>query len=330
MAILATEKVLTLDYWKSAAKLNIGDYVFDQQGNLVQIKLIQEYRANDCFEVEFNDYLRVAGDQHLALMCETPKYRNRLVDYKGCFKFRRPLRRYSVSELLELPLRNARNRLNYSVPTTKPLQLPHMDLPVPPFVFGFWFFARRANKKLAAPTGAFDIIKEKLRDYGYQITLGRRLNTGEHEFTINPSIELQLAPNIPKQIPYNYLLASQEQRIELLSGILYSKSRQYSPKTDTFRITSAHLGTMTRIQGLVESLASRTKIRQDDYKKNFVLSFRSRIKLIDNQVSPPVKVHHARRFITNITKLPAQSCVHIETTGQDNTLLVGEGFISTC
>ena len=70
MAILANQKVLTLDYWKAARNLQPGDYVFDKDGKIVQIKLVQEYRAQQCYEVMFNDYLSVAGDQHLGFLVE--------------------------------------------------------------------------------------------------------------------------------------------------------------------------------------------------------------------------------------------------------------------
>jgi hypothetical protein len=43
MAILATEKVLTLDYWKPAEKIQVGDYVFNQTGDLVKVTLVQKY-----------------------------------------------------------------------------------------------------------------------------------------------------------------------------------------------------------------------------------------------------------------------------------------------
>jgi hypothetical protein len=33
MAILATEKVLTLDYWKMAGDLQVGDIVFNPKNN---------------------------------------------------------------------------------------------------------------------------------------------------------------------------------------------------------------------------------------------------------------------------------------------------------
>ena len=45
MAILATEKVLTLDYWKRAGSLVEGDYVFDRNGKIVRVKLVQNYQA---------------------------------------------------------------------------------------------------------------------------------------------------------------------------------------------------------------------------------------------------------------------------------------------
>ena len=44
MAILATEKVLTLDYWKPARKIEVGDYVFDKDGKLVKVKLVFRLR----------------------------------------------------------------------------------------------------------------------------------------------------------------------------------------------------------------------------------------------------------------------------------------------
>ena len=327
MAIIAMEKILTLDYWKYAYQLKPGDYVFNQNGKLVKVKLVQEYRADDCYEVMFDDYLTASGDIHLGFMCETPKYRNRLQTYKGVHKFRRPLKHFAVQDLLETSLISKTNSKLYSVPTTKPLQLPHQDLPVPPFVFGFWFFARGAHSRLTAPKEVFEFVTTKLKDYGYKLKFGRMQPNGERDFKITPSIESQLIPNMPKTIPNNYLLASEEQRVELLSGILCAKNRQYSEKTDKFRITSKHLGTITLIQGLVESLACRTRIRGDEYKKNYVLFFKSRSKLLPNQISPPVKVHHARRYITSITPIPGQSCVHIETDGEDSTILVGEGFI---
>jgi replicative DNA helicase len=330
MAILANEKVLTLDYWKPASKLQVGDYVFDRNGQIVQVKLIQQYRATSCYEVEFNDYLRLSGDEHLGFPTETPKYRKRIYEYKHVQKFRRPLKRFTASVLEHLELKDSRNRLMFSVPTAKPLEFPHQDLPVPPFIFGFWFFNQRSNNKMAAPPKVQDYVLEKFRDYGYRVQLGKLMCKGANEFDTIPSVRSQLIPNVPTKIPENYLLASAQQRTELLSGILHAKSRQYNKSEDKFRITSAHYGTILQIQGLVESLGHRSKVSFDETYQYYTIYFKSRTKLIEEQVSPPIRVHQARRYITNVTQIPEQMCVHIETTAPDNTILVGEGFIATC
>jgi len=330
MAILSNEKVLTLDYWKRASHLQVGDYVFNKDGKLVKVKLVQEYRSEDCYEVMFDDYLTVSGDKHLAFALETPKYRKRIHEYKGIQRFRRPLARMYADDLLERGLKDARSRHLYSLPTTKPLEFPAQDLPVPPFLFGFWFFNRRANKAMAAPRGKATEIHQKFKDHGYKIVLGAKVPTGEQEFRVSPSIESQLAPHIPTKIPNNYLLASPTQRLELLQGIMHAKSRQYSPTRDIFRFAAFNYPTITMLQGLVESLGCRTNTKHDEYYNNYTLFFKTHHRLVENQVSPPVKVHHARRFITSITPIAAQLCVHIETEDADNTILVGEGFIQTC
>lgn len=330
MAILATEKVLTLDYWKPAGKLQVGDWVFDRNGKPVQIKLIQEYRAEECYEVTFDDWLTVSGDFNLGLPTENVKYRKRTYEYKGKFKFSRPLTRVTAQKLTEGPFRNHKNNLIYSVPTTKPLELPHQDLPVPPFIFGFWFFAGRYAKHIAPGRGKEEEVQQAFKEHGYKTKLHRLTSHNTRAFSVTPTIESQLIPNIPKQIPNNYLLGSTEQRIDLLRGIFCTKGRNYSPSKDRFMFSNRHFGTISRIQGVVESLGIKTKILRNEKLNFYSLIFRSRYKLVANQVSPPIRVHQARRYITNVTSIPGQSCIHIETDGQDNTILVGEGFISTC
>ena len=327
MAITANTKILTLDYWKPAYKLEVGDYVFDRKGNIVQVKLAQQYQGIRCYEVMVNDHLTVEGDANLALPTENVKYRNRLMTYKGKLQFRRPLRSITAEQMLGMPLIGKTNRKIFSVPTTNPLALPHQDLPVPAFVFGFWFFARRSNGTMAAAKGTTDFVVQKLKDHGYKVVMGSLINTGEREFSVTPTIESQLIPNIPKIITNNYLFSSPEQRQDLLSGIVCAKSRRYNKTNDRFRFSSRQYDTVRRVQLLAESLGGRSSILSDDYKKDFTVFFKIRTVIHPEQRSPKVKVHHGRRYVSKISPIPTQLCVHIETTGEDNTILVGEGFI---
>lgn len=275
----------------------------------------------------FNDYLTITGDSKLAIPTENLKYRNRLTSYKGKLKFRRPLRPLTTEQIHNTPLLNKYKRKSLSVPTAHPLQLPHKDLPVPPFLFGFWFFARRSTGYMAPAKGTAEYVHEKFRDHGYKVRTHELLSTKEYTFSTEPAISRQLIPNIPKTIPNNYLLASPEQRQELLSGIMCAKQRQYNKRSDRFQLTTINYDLARRVQMLAESLGSRAKLENDVCNNNYKVSFKTRLHLIPGQASPPVKVQYGRRYISQISKIPSQMCVHFETNGEDNTILAGEGFI---
>ena len=332
MAIIATQSVLTLDYWKYARHLKVGDWVFDKDGKPVQITLVHAYHAEECYEVTFDDHLTISGDARLSFRAENDKYRRRVQAYKMVRRdgFRRPLKFMSVKELLNVGLIGRANRTEWSVPTTKPIQFPAQTPGIPPFVFGFWFFNRKTHKTFTIPQSAKDFVFQKFKDAGYKPTELNSLRGGFQRFYEEPNIEWQLAPNIPTKIPTNYLMASTEERIELLSGLINSKPKQYDPKYDNFRITDHNFAVIQQIQGLVESIGCKSRVKYDEYFKSYTLMFKCKHKIVHNQVSKPIKVHHARRFIKKISPLPAQMVIHIETTGDDNSILAGEGYISVC
>jgi len=328
MAITANQKVLTLDYWKPASKIEVGDYVIDKNGNPVRVKLVQQYRSEQCYEVVLNDHLSVAGDVQMGFLLETEKYRNRLKDYKGIKKFRRPLKFTKLGDMLNMPLTQKRDgRSSLSIPTTQPLNLPHQDLPVPPFLFGFWFLNHKPKGHMVFPKGQQKHITEKFKEYGYKVIVGERHPNGERQFIVDPPISSQLTPPNPAKIPNNYLLASSEQRLQLLSGLINAKSRQYSDQKDRFRITHPYYPAFLGIVGLIESLGNHTSCMEQK-PGSYTVFFKTRLRLVENQVSPPIKVHLGRRFIKKIIPIAPQSCVHIETDGVDKSFLVGEGFIS--
>ena len=332
MAILANQKILTLDYWKTAHDLRVGDYIFDKEGQLQKVTLVQEYKSEECYQVTFDDHLKVSGDLHLGFQIEDKRYRDRVHQYKGKQKFRRPLKFKKVSDLPATNLKYKNWAHIYSIPTTKPLQFPHQNLPVPPFVFGFWFFNRQSTKRLSPPKESAKLVHSKLKDAGYAIREHAMHPTyGERYISVLPTIESHLGFDSPHRIPNNYLLASTEQRWELLKGILAAKSRQYSKTKDIFKFTSTNIAITIQVQALLESLGHRTRIDVNEYRNSYSVVFRTKVILVENQTPHPKPlVHNGRRYITKISKLPPQLCVHIETEGADNSYLVGEGFIAVC
>lgn len=330
MAITAQTQVLTHDYWKLAQDIVPGDILFDRLGRPVRVKLAQQYRSEHCYEVQLHDGLTVCGDDKLKLPLETIKYRRRALEYKGHFKFRRPLSIRTVDDLTQTPLINKNNNLEFSIPTAGPLQFPTQPLPVPPFVFGFWFFNHRTNQMMVPPPGCSKFVHEKFADAGYRVEETWKHTSGETSFITHPSVYSHLVPNVPQKIPNNYLFGSPEQRLELLSGILHSRSRRYDAKRDRFRFTSKNALLAKQVQYLAESLGCKTRLDAPHPRNGNVLFIWTKHKLMEQQTPKPVKIRQNWRLVTNIRPISDQLCVHIETDGEDNTFLVGEGFISVC
>lgn len=333
MAILANQKILTLDYWKLAHNLQVGDYVFDKEGQLKKVTLVQEYRSDNCYRVLFDDHLIVEGDQHLGFQIEDKLYRDRTIQYKGKFKFKRPLKFKKVSDLPADNLRQNNGGHAFSIPTTKPLQFPHQALPVPPFIFGYWFFNHETrNKRMYFSKGNKDFLTEKFKDAGYSILeRGMHQTIKERYFSVFPSIESHLGFDLPHRIPNNYLMASAEQRLELLKGILYARPKSYSKKKGRFRISVMHMAVARQLQALVESLGHKTSFEIKEQRNSYIVVFTSKLQLLPHQIPyTRAVVHQSRRYIKKISKLAPQLCVHIETEGADNSYLVGEGFIAVC
>jgi hypothetical protein len=207
------------------------------------------------------------------------------------------------------------------VPTTGALQLAHQDLPVPPFVFGVWFFNRHKDQTMTAPPEFREFVEEKFKDCGYVPTKKARFNT-------TPTVFSHLAPNIPYKIPNNYLLASSEQRQELLSGIMCSKPRKYCKTSGTFRFTSKNRIIAQQVQCLAESLGCKTSIMGDNTKHYYTVFIRTKLPLIPGQTLKRIQVRQMWRLIAEIYEITPQGCVHIETDGENSTFLVGEGFIA--
>lgn len=328
MAIIANEKVLTLDYWKRADKVVVGDYVFDRKGQPVKVKSIQHFHSEKCYWIQLNDFMGLSVNESNQFQLETPKYRLRCIEYKGKLKFRRPLVTLSVADLLEKPLKYGKNLNYFSIPTCDPLQFPHQDLPVPPFVFGYWYWNKTKFNSFSVKKENREFVLKKFKESGYEVIKTRDYVNEALYFKVSPSIESQLAPFIPNEIPNNYLLASHEQRIELLSGIASSRYNYYKEKEDHFKIGSTVWPEIRKLQSLVESIGCKTALFHKKYINTYVLRFKSRYKLCEHQNSPPIRVHQTRRYITEIKQIEPQQCVHIETDGPDGSFLVGEGFIA--
>jgi len=328
VAISATSSVLTANEWQYAKDIKPGDWVFNRLGKPVRVKTVQTYRAEDCCRVTFDDSLSVDGDMHLSMHTEDQHYRYAVSKYKGLKKRRSAPKLRSVVEMQEIGLFYKPYTKMFSVPTTEPIQLPHQPLGIPPFVYGLWFFGRIRRNQIKIPYEFLDDAIEKLKNAGYQVEkIGPYYGKYERIRT-NPSIWDQLRGLQTHKMPIQYLNGSEEQRLELLQGILSTKPCKTINRVGRFAFRTKKKHLSVTVQYLSESLGAKTTLSIDKTRKTYDLKVTRIIPFLPQMGPKRPTAHLARRYVKSIERIPAQLCVHIETDEKDGTFLVGEGFIS--
>jgi hypothetical protein len=326
MAISANTYIPTLTSWVRADELKPGDYVYGADGLPKKIKTVQLYTPTEMYEVRLTGGLSVQGDKHLSFEAETIQFRKAFQKRNGKKKPRATLKRFSVTGMLSKGLVNTRLRKKeFSIPTTKPIQYRYEDLPVPPFIIGYWYGSSNRKSRLRATGDKQQIVRNKLLDLGYtcKVIAKKHLQT-------TPDILKTLLFHygyIPNEIPDDYLFGSVEQRIELLNGLLLCRDTVYRRDTDTFQFTSKKPGLASRFQGLCESLGIRTRAHYYRGIRAHTIAFRTDLDLMVKRKPKPGISGFKRRYVEDIVRIDPAPCAHIET---DGTFLAGEGYIAIC
>src|SRR5262249_55013033 len=115
------------------------------------------------------------------------------------------------------------NRINHSVDTCQPLELPDRDLPVPPYALGVWLSRGypstsrigQVDPEVVAHLEATGLVAQRSGPRGHTLALPgpgpvRSLTPRLHDLGVLSR----------KRIPTDYLRAGQRQRRDLLAGVL--------------------------------------------------------------------------------------------------------------
>lgn len=109
------------------------------------------------------------------------------------------------------------DRANFSIRVTEPLQLPEVDLPVPPYTLGAWL--GDGSKDSGGFTGIDEEIWERIEADGYEISHSESERKNHYIKGLVGSLkDIGVWQN--KHIPTMYLRSSFEQRLTLLQGIM--------------------------------------------------------------------------------------------------------------
>jgi hypothetical protein len=290
MGIDARLPLPTTAGWLPAGQLQAGDEIFSFTGYPVKVVSIQKYTPAACYKLWLKDGLTLVVDARTGIPVYDRQSRNQLHVWTRAT--------YRHEDLFIRPL-GPETILTWQygrcrIPVCQPLRPPHRNLPVDPYEFARWMFDRSAKRR----RNRTDITRELIERY----------------------------PTIPTHIPEEYLLASFEQRLAFLRGIL-SGRKAFRKSKLMFEIQVPDHILARQIQGLVESFGIQTSIVHCKTSHKYRVCFRTIIRLCEDQL-PPKKMHELEyRRIMKLEKIPPRECVYIKTDDPNNTILVSEGYL---
>ncbi len=208
----------TPDGWKKMGELAVGDLVFDETGRPCHVVALSEIDDTEqCYRITFRDGSYVdAGARHLWNVENCyGKYHYYQTTTEELYQRTMKLRNSAVLREVD------KKRSVVRIPVAKPLQLPEVELPVDPYVYGYWLGNGGAQKcELTIRTSD---VPDILKQIPYPVT-SQRLQRGGGSVQIwVPALRPILVGSFrDKVIRPEYLRASEEQRWALLQGLIDS------------------------------------------------------------------------------------------------------------
>lgn len=147
----AVGKALALDTplptptgWTTMGDIRVGDRLLGADGSPTTVVAATDVmRGRPCYRVAFSDGTSIIADAQHQWLTDTRASRRSAQHArdgrKGCRK-QRTFAKVRTTEEIAATVRcdTADRRLNHSVATTTPLDLPTRDLPIPPYTLGVW------------------------------------------------------------------------------------------------------------------------------------------------------------------------------------------------
>lgn len=251
--------VPTPDGWATMGELAIGDTVLDDQGRPCQVTWVSPIVDAPSLTVCFGDGERLIADPEHQWLTWDDNARN----FGGKSAVRTTAEIADSIQTWRTPV-----RANHSIPHARPLDLPERDLPIDPYLLGFWLGdGSSAAAEITIADEDAPYVLGRFRQAGQPISTARRSPTSGHScatYGMSDGVHRGKAPNNPslsarlkrlnllknKHVPPVYLRASRHQRLALLQGLMDSDGHNNGRQAE-FAVTNEALA-----DGLYELVVS--------------------------------------------------------------------------
>lgn len=265
-------EIPTEDGWTTMKDLQVGNKVFDKDGNLCNVIVKSNIHYNPCYTINFSKDFSITADCDHRWLVYFSTHPN--TKYHG-----KPREKIMTTKELYEYLQTYNPKNQYQVPKiqlNRALNLGEKNLPIDPYILGLWLgdgtascgqITQELNSK------AWNVIKNK----GYEISKNQEKREGVHaeRKTVYGLMTLLKQNNLlnNKHIPEIYQRGSIEQRIALIRGLMDADGF-YSKSNGRFIMSTTH---KWQSDGLIKLLASlgikaseNIVVRSNGYKENTI------------------------------------------------------------
>jgi phage terminase large subunit-like protein len=228
--------IATVDGWTTMGEIKTGDRVFNSHGKPTTVIGVSSiFHNHDCYKLKFSDGDEIIADaQHEWKISslrtgrkDGPHYDEKLSDIKRNTEFI-----YKTFKMAESSSKHPQAKWNHRIDVAPALELPEIDLPLPPYTLGVWLGdGNTDDARVTVAYSDWQIIDEIKKD-GVAVnerarqsdTTARVVLGGDRsQKARNKSFQAILRENNLlgyKHIPINYFRSSKAQRLSLLQGFM--------------------------------------------------------------------------------------------------------------
>ena len=307
--------------WTTMGKVRVGDQLLASDGTPTTVVAATEVMVGrPCYRVTFDDGTTIVADaQHQWATRTRADRRQRDGGTPSIW----------TTEEIHGTVRcaTADRRANHSVETARPLQLPDADLLVDPYLLGAWLGDGHAAS--ARFTSADPEIAMHIEGRGYEPEL---LDTGLRTLGVLGD----------KHIPAEYLRASEQQRRDLLAGLLDTDGTVNPTGSPQITLTDERLAGDVRelVHSLGYRIGSSTRAaagRSEATSTAFTITFTTdddvfaleRKKLVHKERRRPSTPRLRQRFIVSVEPVESVPVRCVEIAHPSHLYLASEAMVPT-
>lgn len=367
-ALALDTPIPTPDGWTTMGEIKVGDEVLGVDGLPAKVSRTTPVQHNRiCYEVEFSDGEVITADADHLWFTETRASRRAAIPparytYNRTSPFSRDQRWKSekpsikttreISETLRV---GPDDRLNHSIPLAEPLDLPDVDLPVDPYVLGYWLGdGTSRSAMISVGDDDLDHLLRQVERAGYHHRAKRQrtawavrvstqtiFSSGGRRGRDSLQARLHALGVIGrKHVPAGYLRSGTKQRQALLAGLLDSDGTVSATSGRvTFTSTSATLA--ADVTELIRTLGYQPSVgekRVNGRTASSSTAFNVGFVANDNPFRLPRKADRvpgersnraSRRYICDVRQTDSVPVRCIQVENIDHMYLAGRAMVPT-